>query len=168
MIHELAFSPNGEHLVALDLSGNLTIWDAKKFVRVEFFSKTTIAAFLRKFKSSGKDEEPSGKKRVKEISKDIHDNVHVPLVRKVEWWDDRSLLILRRNGDALVLGVLEKFAGHPKNLLGEVPEIFDSSTILSSVVDGGFFLLEYKDGRKKVPNMVVRDDLTAKVKNAAK
>eukprot|EP01127_Copromyxa_protea_P024513 TRINITY_DN9706_c0_g1_i1.p1 TRINITY_DN9706_c0_g1~~TRINITY_DN9706_c0_g1_i1.p1 ORF type:complete len:788 (-),score=154.53 TRINITY_DN9706_c0_g1_i1:34-2187(-) len=160
LIHQLMFSPNGEHVLAMDLSGAVTIWDAKKFTRVETFSRLTLRKTLR-----GLDARKEKKSAV--LDKKIKDVNELP-VRSLYWWDDRSVLLLRRNGDVFIIGILEKFAGNPKNLLGEVPQHFSADTVVSCVADQRFFLLETKDDTIKIPDRIVRDDLTAKVKTAAK
>lgn len=168
LIRSVSFSPDGNYLVSLDLSGNITISDAKKFVRVEYISNTTLGSFLRDIDAKmEEDRKELQKERPIEETTEIFDPT-LSHISKVEWWDNTSLLLLRKNGELVIIGVLDQQKGKLRNLLGEYAERFAPNTVVSSVVDEQLFLLECKDNTYQIPLQVVRDDLSSKVTNAAK
>lgn len=165
LLHSIAFSPSGSHVVTIDLSGNVTISDTSKYNRVEYFSAATIKKVLTEAES-GRGEGKQRDEKASEPIKDLTDDLHP--IRTVTWWDENSLLFALKNGSVVILGVLGPYHGSPKNRLGECFEKFQRGTIASEVVDDHFFLLEGKDQVLQIPEEVVKDDIGTRVKTAAR
>jgi len=111
----------------VDLEGNLSVWDVEKRLRIKFITSPALENYTK-----GDDVDV----RERDIT-----------VVDIAWWDNNSLIIMRRCGSLVVCNIV----GRVKNLLGEKPETFPPHSVITPAANGQFFILankEIKDQRE--------------------
>ena len=137
-------SPEGSHLCALHISGNVSVWHMPGLKLAKLWHLEEQAC--HDDMNPALMQNPRLKKRKRQFLK--HDIKWHPL--DVKWWSNDSLVLGRYSGGVSIITM----KNIDKNLLGESAEFFAGPCHLSNCFGKGFFVLEREiTSRKQKPRM---------------
>jgi WD40 repeat protein len=147
IIHSMVLSPNQQHLLTLDFSGTVKLWDLSLDKGLELnrsWDQTELNYFARgkEFKDQSLEEfidkvsEIEGGEITSIPGFDYFDNGKVV---SIGWWSDNALILGYQYGSMIIARLPDM-----DNILGESPESFKSCREITSQCDNRFLVIEHE------------------------